>query len=180
MTVGLQTPDGKLPVASYQVGQMVGAVSARYRSARTTPPDYYDMNTILDAMLSADRFAKTDADRQLLRQVEGLGTSRTRQGIVDEMVKKGLLSVERKGKRHIVRPTDFGMQMRDFIPPILADVALTAKWELAFSKVEKGEVTWQEVLDRTYVLITQVIEIAKGQAKSNARPATESLASKRP
>lgn len=171
MTIGTREAAGALPISSYAVGQVVGAVAARYTKSRTTPPDYYDLNTILDAMLSADRFAKTDQQRQILRQVEGLGTSRTRQGIVDEMVRKGLLRIERKGRRHIVRTTEFGEQMRDFIPPHLSDVALTANWEVAFSMVEEGRVTWEDVLDKTYVLVDQVIEVAKGQATSSCQAA---------
>ncbi len=166
MTIGTREPSGALPIGNYAVGQVVGAVSARYTKSRTTPPDYYDMATILDAMLSAERFAKTEQQRQVLRQVEGLGTSRTRQGIVDEMVRKGLFRVERKGRRHVVRPTDFGMQMRDFVPPQLSDVALTANWEVAFGMVEAGKVTWRDVLDKTYGLVDQVLAVAKSQASS--------------
>lgn len=164
MSISKAAEGAPLNAGRYAVGQVVGAASAGYGTSRTTPPDYFDLATLLDAMLSADRFATTEADRQVLRQVEGLGTSRTRQAIVDEMVRKGQLVVERKGKRHIVRPTPFGMKLRDLLPGILSDVALTARWEVAFGMVERGEVDRERVVDRTYGLIDEVIKIAKSQA----------------
>lgn len=153
----------QLNTSTYEVGQVIGAVSARYKAARTTPPDHYDMATILDAMLSADRFAKNEADRKILRQVEGIGTSRTRQSIVEGLVNKGLLYTERKGKRHVVRANPIAMQLREKLPPILTDVALTAKWELAFSMIERGEVDWRSVVDRTYQFVAAVVDQAKSQ-----------------
>lgn len=149
--------------AAYQVGQVVGAVGARYKTSRTLPPDHFDMATILDAMLSADRFAKSDEDRKILRQVEGIGTSRTRQSIVDGLVNKGLLYTERRGKKHVLRANPIAIEMRSKLPPILTDVALTAKWELAFSMIERGEVDWRDVVDRTYLFVQSVVEQAKGQ-----------------
>ena len=161
----------KVNVDSYQVGQMVNAVGARYKTERTTPPDRYDMATILDAMLAADRFAKTDEDRKILRQVEGIGTSRTRQGIVDGLIQKGLLCTQRKGKRHELRPQEIAIQMRSRLPPILCDVTMTAKWELGFSMVERGEVKWGQVVDKTYHFVGQIVEEAKSQKSSFNLPA---------
>lgn len=149
----------------YVVGQIVGAVSARYTAARTAPPDRYDMATILDVMLAAHRFAKTEADRKVLQSI-GIGTSRTRLAIVQGLVDKGLLSVERKGKRHVLRPTAFGEELCAKLPPLLLDVALTAKWEVAFGMVERGEVTSEQLVDRTYQLVDQVLALAKQQLEA--------------
>lgn len=151
---------------AYEVGQMVNAVSARHITVRTTPPARYDMATILDAMLSADRFAKNDQDRKILREVEGIGTSRTRQGIVDGLINKGLLYTERKGKRHELRPHGIATQLRSRLSPILCDVSMTAKWELSFSMIEKGDVEWKQVVDRIYSFVNQIVSQAKGQKGS--------------
>lgn len=155
-----------LNIDAYEVGQVVNAVSAKYSTLQTKPPLRYDMATILDAMLSADRFAKTDEDRKILRQVEGLGTSRTRQSIVDGLIKKGLLFTERKGKRHELRPHGIANQLRSRLSPILCDVTMTAKWELSFSMIERGEVQWRQVVDRIYIFVAQIVDQAKGQKGS--------------
>ena len=159
---GAQVND-KVNIEAYQVGQFVNAVGARYKAERTTPPPRYDMATILDAMLSADRLAKTEADRKILRQVEGIGTSRTRQNIVDGLIQKGLLFTTRKGKRHELMPNEIARQMRSRLPPILCDVTMTAKWELGFSMIERGEVQWSQIVDKIYHFVDQIVEQAKGQ-----------------
>lgn len=146
----------------YQVGQIVGAVSARYTTSRTTAPDRFDMATILDVMLAAYRFAKNDADRKVLQNI-GIGTSRTRLAIIEGLVAKGLLVVERAGKRHVLKPTPFGEELCAKLPSILLDVSLTAKWEVAFGMVERGEVTSEQLVDRTYQLVDQVVELARQQ-----------------
>jgi len=154
---------GDLNIDAYQVGQIVNAVGARYETKRTAPPDRYDMATILDAMLSAHQFAKSEGDRKILRQVEGIGTARTRQAIVEGLVRRGLLYTERKGKRHVLRPSDITRELRRRLPPLLTDVAMTAKWEIAFAMVERGEVDWRQVVDRTYVFVGAMVDHAKGQ-----------------
>lgn len=157
---------GDVNTDAYHVGQIVSAVGARYETKRTTPPDRFDMATILDAMLSADRFAPNEEDRKILRSVEGIGTARTRQAIVEGLVKRQLLFTERKGKRHVLRPSPISRELRQKLPPLLTDVAMTAKWEIAFAMVERGEVDWRQVVDRTYMFVSAMVEHAKKQAGS--------------
>lgn len=159
-------PLQKVNTGAYEVGQVVNAVNARYASEKTSPPVRYDMATILDAMLSADRFASTKEDKEILRSVEGIGTARTRQGIVDGLVKKGLLFTSKKGKRHELRPDEIAIQLRSKLPPILCDVTMTAKWEIGFSMIEKGEVEWRQVVDKTYGFVEHIVMQAKEQCGS--------------
>lgn len=160
----VETP--KVNIDAYQAGQVITARSARFKSEKTTAPARYDMATILDAMLSADRFAKTDEDRKILRMVEGIGTSRTRQGIVDNLIQRGLLYTVRKGKRHELHPHAIAKQLRNKLPPILCEVAMTAKWEISFAMIERGEIGWRQVVDRTYDFVDQIIDQAKTQRGS--------------
>jgi DNA topoisomerase-3 len=148
---------------SFQIGQVVKAVSARYEAKQTTPPERYTQDTLLDAMITAHRFAKSDADRVILRQTEGLGTSRTRVAIISNLIARNLLTSTRKGKRHELRPTETARTLCQVLPPMLKDVAMTAMWEKAFAMVEKGEVDWRQVVDRQYAFVHQVVEHGKGQ-----------------
>jgi len=155
--------DRPLNVSAYEVGQIVRAVSARYETKKTEPPPRYSQDTLVDDMLAAHKFAKTAQDREILRTVEGLGTSRTRLSIVDGAVRRGFLLSTKKGKRHELRSSDMARAMCDAFPAILKDVAMTAKWEIAFSMIERGEVGISQVIDRAYVFVAQVVELAKSQ-----------------
>lgn len=154
----------KVNVSAYQVGQVVHAVTARYEGKKTAPPVRYSLDTLLDDMLAAHKFAKTDADRQILKQVEGLGTSRTRQAIIDGLVKRGFFITRKLGKRHEVRPSEMAVAMCAAFPALVKDVAMTAKWEIAFSMVEQGKVDIARVIDRSYEYVHEVVAIAKSQA----------------
>jgi DNA topoisomerase-3 len=167
-------------ISAYQVGQVVGAVSARYESKTTLPPDRYDMATILDMMLSAWRLADNEGDREVLRLVEGLGTARTRQAIVDGLVRKGLLTVAKIKKRHVLTPTSIAEELRDRVPPMLGSVAMTAKWEYAFSLIEQGKIEWRAVVDKAHLFAGQIVEAAKQQTGKFSAQGSQSSAGRAP
>lgn len=151
----------KLNVSGYRPGQVIGAVSATYRTGKTTPPKRYDMATILDLMLSADRFAETDEDRAILREVGGIGTSRTRQSIVEGMIPRGLLVSKKVGKRHEISPSPLAEWLADRIPPLLGSVVMTAKWEYALSLVERGKVKPSDLAAKCLLFVKEMVNMAK-------------------
>jgi DNA topoisomerase III len=162
--------NAKLKLSAYEVGTVVGAVSCRYESKSTAPPDRYDMATILDVMLEAHKLADNDADRQVLQMVEGLGTARTRQAIVDGLVRKAFLTVTKKKKRHELAPTAIAEQLRDRVPAMLGSVAMTAKWEYAFSLIEQGKINWRDVVDKAFLFATEIVNTAKAQQGKFSAP----------
>lgn len=149
--------------SAYHVGKVVKAVSARVESKVTQPPERYTQDTLLDAMLAAYRFATSEKDREVLRQTEGLGTSRTRVQIIQNLISRGFFTSTKKGKRHELVSTDFARQLIGALPKMLTDVAMTAKWEIAFGLVEAGKLDWRQVVDHNYQFVDQVVHIAKSQ-----------------
>ena len=65
--------------SSHYVGQVVKAVAARCESRMTEAPPRYTQDTLVADMLAAHKFAKTEQEKVILRETEGLGTSRTRE-----------------------------------------------------------------------------------------------------
>lgn len=123
----------------FQVGQVLHAVSASLDMRRTEPPPHYTQGTLLDDMLAAHKFATNDADREMLKQVSGIGTSRTRDKILSNFIKRGFLIQQKKGKLLQIRISEEGKQILRGLPASLKDVALTAKWEKALGMVAKGQ-----------------------------------------
>ena len=148
-------------VSAYRVGQIVHAVTAKYESKKTVPPPRYTLDTLLDDMLGAFKFAKNPKDREILRSVEGLGTSRTRIPMIESALKRQFFTSEKRGKKHEIKSTDMARKMMASIQPELKDVAQTAKWEIAFSMVESGEVTLAQVMDKAYVFVDHIVSYAK-------------------
>jgi DNA topoisomerase-3 len=150
-------------LSAYTVGQVVRAAGARVESKVTQPPDRYTQDTLLDDMVAAYKFAKTPQDREVLKQMSGLGTSRTRIPMIENLISRALLQTVKKGKKHELRSSDFARQVITLVPEILTDVAMTAKWEIAFGLIEEGKVDWRRVVDHNYQFVDQVVATAKQQ-----------------
>lgn len=151
--------------ASYKVGQVVGAVTAKYDARKTQPPARYTEDTLLDAMLNAYRFAKSDADREILRQT-GLGTSRTRSGIIENLIGRQFISRSKRGKAHELISTPSARSIVKYLPEYLLSVATTAKWEVAFSMIEKGQVDPAMVKSKVIDYVRDIVKKAQESAKS--------------
>ena len=156
-------------VTKYQVGQVVGAVSARLEQKVTRPPERYSQDELLDDMLAAHKFAKSPEEREVLKNTEGLGTSRTRIAIVTGLVQRALLLSQKKGKRHEIRSSDFARALVKLLPPRMLDVATTARWEIAFKAIEDGRVTMEQVVERNFLTVQEMVETARSQ-KAQFRP----------
>lgn len=125
----------------YKVGQVLEVASARLDSAQTKPPSYYTEATLMGDMLAAHKFAKTADDREMLKEVAGIGTARTRGVIIESFVKRGFLVRTKKGKTIEIKISPEGSAILNGLPDVVKDVALTAKWERALGMVAQGKAT---------------------------------------
>lgn len=166
---------------TYQVGQVVGVVSARVEGACTAPPARYTEEALLEDMTSAHKFASSDAERAVLSEISGLGTSRTRASIIAGLVERGLLiKQETKGrggkKRTVILSSAEGRMMARLLPSTLTSVATTAKWELGFRLVEQGQASPEQMqmhLDRA---LAAIVDDAKRRGAGGASPAAAASA----
>lgn len=161
---------------TFSVGKVVGVASARVESARTTPPERYTEQSLLEDMTSAAKFAKDEDDRRVLSSISGLGTSRTRAGIIANLIKRGFLqeqsaSLSPTGRgrgRKVLVSTPEGRSIAANLPGLLTSVATTARWEAGFRMVEEGKATAEQMqihLDRALGVI---VEEAKRQKDARA------------
>ena len=118
-------------------GELVQVVSVKVVDRSTRPPSPYTEGTLLDDMLAAGKFIQDDPElRKVLKEVSGLGTSATRDSILEGLVRDKYL--ERKGKA--LRATEKGRKFIAWIEgvePTLTDVAVTARWEADLALVAK-------------------------------------------
>lgn len=157
---------------AYSVGQVIGAVAARVEGKTTTPPERYSEATLIEDMLNAHKFGADESERSILRETEGLGTARTRAPTVEALLRKGYLTRVRRGKTHQLQSTPLGRAIVAQVPPYLTSVALTAKWEMAFGMIEKGQVQATAVMNKLHDLLRGITEEARsmhaaGTAKAN-------------
>ncbi len=124
---------------AYQVGQVLDAKAVRLETAQTKPPDLYTEATLMQDMLSAYKFAKTADERDILREVGGIGTARTRGAVIEAAIKRGYFERQKRGKTLELRITPVGAQVLCMLPSVAKDVTMTAKWERALAMVAAGQ-----------------------------------------
>lgn len=158
----------------HQVGDVIGAVSARLESKRTTPPERYTQDTLLDDMVNAHKFAGNDVERQILRSTEGLGTSRTRVPMIEGLIRRGLLRTARVGKRWQISTSPEARELLNDVPAEMRNVAMTARWEVALAGVREGRFKADDLVAGGYKFVDRMIEqlrqLKQGRAASQGGP----------
>ncbi|MGE8514744.1 MAG: DNA topoisomerase, partial [Chryseobacterium culicis] len=102
----------------------------------TQPPKLYTEADLLSAMENAGRSIENKEEQKALSNI-GIGTPATRASIIETLLSRNYII--RKGK--ILHPTDKGLQVYNLVKDKkIANVQMTAEWEMALDKIEKGEI----------------------------------------
>ncbi|MEO8254928.1 MAG: DNA topoisomerase, partial [Flavobacterium sp.] len=102
---------------------------------KTKPPVLYTEAGLLSAMESAGKEIQNEDERKALQHI-GIGTPATRAAIIETLFTRNYIQREKKS----LIPTEKGMQVYELVKDQkIADVAMTAEWELALQKIENNE-----------------------------------------
>ncbi|MGG3641509.1 DNA topoisomerase [Bacillus gobiensis] len=143
----------------------------------TKPPKRYTEGTLLHDMKHAAKFLEETADKKMMKAVEGIGTTATRDAIIEKLVERGF--VEKK-KNQIIS-TALGRELIEMMPEdfSLYSVKLTAFFETMLSQVEQGELSEETFYDELEGLVKRTAEEIKGNVRvlsATATPAKEVIA----
>lgn len=157
----------------YSAGQQCFAASAFVKEAKTRPPARFTDGTLIAAMTEIHKFISDPRDKQVLKDAKGIGTERTRNNILENLIKsRGFLV--RKGKQIISTPE--GRELIALLPEQLVNPATTAKWEMAFGLIEEGKATLAQFMGRQETFVTQLIDLAKNATfVSSGKPGVASV-----
>ncbi|SHG08476.1 type IA DNA topoisomerase [Chryseobacterium vrystaatense] len=101
----------------------------------TQPPKLYTEADLLSVMENAGRSIENKEDQKALSNI-GIGTPATRASIIETLLSRNY--IVRKSKT--LHPTDKGLQVYNLVKDKkIANVQMTAEWEIALDKIEKGE-----------------------------------------
>jgi DNA topoisomerase-3 len=102
---------------------------------KTKPPVLYTEAGLLSAMESAGKEIENEDERKALQNI-GIGTPATRAAIIETLYTRNYIQREKKS----LIPTEKGLQVYELVKDRkIADVAMTAEWELALQKIENNE-----------------------------------------
>ena len=116
-------------------GDELKIVDATVLEKKTKPPVLYTEAGLLAAMEGAGKHVEHEGERKALQQI-GIGTPATRAAIIETLFARNYIQRDKKA----LIPTEKGLQVYDLVRgKKIADVAMTAEWELALQKIENGE-----------------------------------------
>ena len=116
-----------------KIGQVFSPAIAMLKEGKTTPPSHFTDGTLLASMETAGvEDMPEDTERK------GLGTPATRAGMIEKLIRSGL--VERKGDRRAkyLLPTEKGVALIRVLPDQLKSPLMTAEWEQRLKLIEHG------------------------------------------
>jgi len=125
----------------------------------TQPPKLYTEADLLSAMENAGRSIENKEEQKALSNI-GIGTPATRASIIETLLSRNYIT--RKSK--ILHPTDKGLQVYNLVKDKkIANVQMTAEWEIALDKIEKGELNRNQFIndiqDYTAEIINELLSL---------------------
>lgn len=120
---------------------------------KTRPPVLYTEAGLLSAMETAGKEIENEEERKAMQNI-GIGTPATRATIIETLFSRNYIQRENKS----LIPTGKGLQVYELIKDKkIADVAMTAEWELTLQKIENNESNaddFQKEMENYAALIT--------------------------
>ncbi|MGH1517057.1 DNA topoisomerase [Chryseobacterium sp. JK1] len=102
---------------------------------KTQAPSLYTEGSLLSAMENAGKDIEETEQRKILKNI-GIGTPATRASIIETLIHRGYITRDKKS----IIPTDKGLHVHSLIKDKkIADVSLTAEWELEMQRIENNE-----------------------------------------
>ncbi len=149
-------------IESLKKGDHVQALGFHTKTGKTSPPKRYTSGSMVLAMENAGQLIE---DEELRAQIKGagIGTSATRAGIIEKLVKIGYLSLNKKTQ--VLTPSLLGEMIYEVVVltlPSMLNPEMTASWEKGLSQVEKGEISAGEYRQILEKYVRKYIDTIKG------------------
>ena len=147
---------------AFREGSRIPIDKASLNEGRTSPPARYSEDTLLHSMETAGNGGTDSSGSETAKIPEdaerrGLGTSATRAGIIEKLVKKGFLARSRDKKKLLLRATDKGTALITVMPELIQSVALTADWEEKLLQIERGEYSPDRFMQEIEQMVTELV-----------------------
>ncbi len=148
-------------------GEAVKLDDAGLKEGKTNPPKRYTTGSMILAMENAGQLIEDEELRENIKGA-GIGTSATRAGILEKLVRIKYLSLNKKTQ--ILTPSLLGEMVYEVVfvtMPGMLNPEMTASWEKGLSQVEKGELTPEKYRETLDSYVTRYVESIRGKDLSS-------------
>ncbi|SFO28778.1 DNA topoisomerase-3 [Paenimyroides ummariense] len=149
----------ELELPELKEGDVLRIKSGSILEKNTKPPLLYTEAFLLSAMEHAGRDIDEKEERSALKDV-GIGTPATRASIIETLFSRSYILRDKKS----LVPTEKGLQVYQLVRDFkIADIAMTAQWEIALHKIENGELEAalfeKEMEDYTTLITNELLKL---------------------
>lgn len=148
-----------------KIGDELKIKKAKVLEKQTKPPVLYTEATLLGAMENSANQIESEQERKALQGI-GIGTPATRAVIIETLFKREYIKRDKK----LLLPTEKGIKVYEWVKDKkIADVTMTADWELALQKIENNEVDvavfQKEMEDYTKTITQEILALSVEKEK---------------
>ncbi|MGL6031501.1 MAG: DNA topoisomerase 3 [Kurthia gibsonii] len=144
------------PLPLVEKGEDVDAM-VQIHQGTTQPPKPFTEGQLVQMMKTCGKLIEDDAESDILKEVEGIGTEATRASIIETIKRHEYIDVQ----KNIVSITEKGKVLCQAIAgSLLASPIMTAKWESYLRKISAGTGTQQAFLQNIEKFLRHLIETA--------------------
>ncbi len=154
-------PEFLQKLASLKKGTKLPCSALQIKEGETSPPKRYNSGSLILAMENAGQLIEDEEMRAMIKG-SGIGTSATRAGILEKLVRNQYLSLNKKTQ--IFTPTQIGEMIFDVVRYSIGSMLnpkLTASWEMGLSGVAGGSISKEEYTKKLNAFVTKHTEDVK-------------------
>lgn len=123
-------------------GDSVTHEESKLKASTTKPPVRFTSSSLVQGMKDIHKYVKNPDAKKQLKDVYGIGTEATRAAIIDDLIKRGFLSVSKKN----LQPTEKAYLLIDALPDAMTYPDETAVWEDKLHSMSDGIGTLEDFL----------------------------------
>ena len=146
---------------SLKKGDSLHCVSFAIKEGETSPPKRYNSGSLILAMENAGQLIEDEEMRAMIKG-SGIGTSATRAGILEKLVKNGYIALNKKNQQ--ISTTLLGEMIFDVVRYSIGSMLnpkLTASWETGLDRVAKGSLSKEDYTKKLGEFVTKHTENVK-------------------
>lgn len=141
------------------------------KQKETKPPQRYTQSTLIEDMTRISKYCDNEAVKKLLLQKDkgkkgengSIGTSATRSQTIAELIERGYLREEAKGKKTYLISTQLGREFYQILPDSVRKVDVSAKWWWEQEKIKAGEMTPEDMAKDVMKTVNAILQSGAGR-----------------
>lgn len=146
------------PFIDMKQGDIVNIDELELVSSKTVPPARFTEASLVETMKNPVAYVSEKGDKDIIKEVNGIGTGATRDAIIESLKKHDYVRLEKKS----LVPTDKGMQLIHTLPSEeLKSVKLTADFENKLKLIYQGDFTKEEFLKEINEMVNDFVSKLK-------------------